>query len=181
MSASIAIARTALALRDLLIAALRNDPGWQLVHEAPRITTLPHGKPDQGSGQRLNLALVGVSYDREARNDAPTGTMALELRFLITAHVFLQLHSELLIGAALQAIHDAPLLSLSNAPLSSDTPLERELKAAGSIGDGATVRLVVDAASHGDFAGLRLPALLVCVGPLMVARGNGGSGLLIGK
>ena len=180
MSVSLGIARTTLALRDLLLGALRNDPGWQLVHSPPRVTTLPHGKPDQGSGERLNVALVSVAANKTAKNAEPGGAPALflDLGFLITAHVFQPLHSELMMGAALQAIDATPLLDLAAPALPIDTPLEAEIKASSSAAK-QLVRLLVEASLPGDFTALRLPALLIRAGPLAIARDNGGNSLLL--
>lgn len=171
MSVSLALAQTTLLLRDLLLQSLRRDAGWALTGGTPRVTMLPHGKPDKGIGDRLNLALISALPSASARNrlalsidrhDAPV----FELRYLVTAHVFVTLHVELLLGMVLQTVADMPILG--TAPPCNVEPIEAGLMA----GSGRA-----DVPSHltvGDIGGLRLeplrlPALIIDVSPVVAA------------
>lgn len=178
MSVSVAIVQTTLALRDLLIGALRRDTGWTLAGGLPRVSTLPHGKPDQGSGERLNLAVVAVEASRAmAVRPGGAGVAAYDLRFLITAHVFQPLHSELLIGAALQALVDSPVIQVAQAGKGGESALEAAINSAQGIDETTAVRLTVRAAAANEYSGLRLPALVVDAAPI-VAQAAAGTGLL---
>ena len=168
MSVSLALAQTTLLLRDLLLQSLRRDPGWVLTGGTPRITTLPHGKPDKGIGDRLNLALVSALPSAVVANavvaNAAAAMPSFDLRYLVTAHVFTTLHVELLLGMVLQAVADSPVLGASQA--ANAEPIEAELMA--GTGRAATPSRL----SIGDIAGLRLeplrlPALIIDVSPVV--------------
>ena len=134
MSASVAIAQTTLALCEMLQTSLRRDAGWRLTGTTARVTSLPHGKPDTGSGARLNVALIAVAPGPlpPQMHGAPPPPAGYDMRFLVTAHVFSDLHSELLIGGALQALYGNPVLM----PAPPDTPVDDPLKQAGAGGAG---------------------------------------------
>ncbi|TRW17768.1 Pvc16 family protein [Glacieibacterium frigidum] len=182
MSVSIAFAQTSMALRDILQNALRLDTGWRETGGAPRVTTLPHGKPDKGSGERLNLGLISAAPNARLRNesvDTPSGRVPLvfDLRYLITVHVLFPLHAELLIGAALEALLDNPVLT--GPPVPDEDPLETAIMdVAGPMADNRP-RLIVEVAEARSFDALRVPALLVHVSPVIVAPRRRGASLLL--
>ena len=172
MTAAIAFAQTTLALRDVLQTAMRLDLGWRLTGGAPRVTTLPHGKPDKGSGERLNLALVAASISTTARNlPPPIGeqVLAFDLRYLITAHVLFPLHSELLIGGALQALHANPVLTVAPPVPPSADAFEDSIAHGQGVAAGHPVHISVEPAEAKSFDILRVPALLIRVGPVIVS------------
>lgn len=160
MSLSLAFAQTTLLLRDTLLHGLRRDNGWTMTGDTPRVTMLPHGKPDKGTGERLNLALVSALPSPSQHGVEPS----YDLRYLITAHVFVTLHVELLLGMVLQTIADNSVLG--GAPAANVEPIEAALAAGNGRAD-VTSRL-----SIGNIAGLRLeplrlPAVLIDVSPVV--------------
>ena len=172
MSVSIAFAQTTIALRDMLQAALRFDAGWQLTGGAPRVVISSTGGPDDPGGARLDLALVAASpnlvwrdrpLDPRAERRPP---LVFDLRYLITAHMPLPLHAELLLGAALEVLLGNPVLARQSAPIHD--ALETVIMAsAGSMSDDPP-RLAVEVAdAPRDIA--RGPALLIRVSPVIFA------------
>lgn len=186
MSVAIAFAQTTLALREVLQTALRLDTGWRMTGGAPRVTVLPHGKPDKGSGERLNLGMVAASPNRQFRNQLPDAhgdvapPMAFDLRYLITVHVLFPLHAELLIGAALQMLQSTPVL-LVPPLIASDDPLEAGIMAGIGLAADHLPRLTVEVAEAGSFDILRVPALLVHVSPVVAAPPGPPRPLLINR
>lgn len=174
MTVAVAFAQTTIALRDLLQSALRLDAGWRLTGGAPRITTLPHGKPDKGSGERLNLGLVAAGPGLELRNQplpAPAEgahLLAYDLRYLITVHVLLPLHAEILIGVALEALNMTPVLKVGPTTPNDDA-FEASIMAGQGVVPGHSPHLTVEVAEARSFDILRVPALLVRVSPVVVA------------
>lgn len=182
MSVSIAFTQTTMALRDVLQNALRLDAGWRETGGAPRITTLPHGKPDKGSGERLNLALVSAAPSTHLRNEAigaPAGRarLSFDLRYLVSVHVLFPLHAELLIGAALEALLDNPILT--GPPVPDEDPLETAImNVAGPMAEDRP-RVSVEVAEARSFDVLRVPALLVHVRPVIVVPRRKTTSLLL--
>lgn len=176
MSVSLALAQTTLLVRDLLLQSLRRDAGWHLTGGTPRITTLPHGKPDKGTGDRLNLALISALPS--AASGQTHATPSFDLRYLVTAHVFVTLHVELLLGMVLQAVAENPVLGGAQ-PANAD-PIEAALMAGTGRADTPS-RL-----SIGDIAGLRLeplrlPALIIAVAPVVAASDAVVQQLVVGR
>lgn len=164
MSASIALAQTTLALCDLLQSSLRRDAGWRLTGSTARVTSLPHGKPDSGSGARLNVGLISVSP--AARPDADHATpapAAYDMRFLVTAHVFSALHSELLIGGALDSLSGNPILPVALPSSAGDDALGRAVLDAAGRDTTTHARLSVAAVDDLVSTDIRLPALIITV------------------
>ena len=165
MSASIAIAQTTLALCDMLQSSLRRDSGWRLTGSTARVTSLPHGKPDTGSGARLNVALVAVTPSPMLPqvHGAPPPPASYDMRFLVTAHVFSALHSELLIGGALQALYGNPVLGFASLEAAHDDPLMLAVLEAPGRAPDSHARLSVEAVDEKMPGDLRLPALIITV------------------
>lgn len=185
MSVALAFAQTTIALREVLQTALRLDAGWRSTGGATRVTVLPHGKPDKGSGERLNLAMVAASPIATLRNRPPEpGEAALpqafDLRYLITVHVLFPLHAELLIGATLDALHASPVL-VAPSGLILDDPLEAAVMASGTFATDQPPRVTVEVAEARSFDILRVPALLLHVSPVIAAPQQTPLALLIGR
>jgi hypothetical protein len=185
VTAAIAFAQTTLALRDVLQTAMRLDLGWRLTGGAPRVTTLPHGKPDKGSGERLNLGLVAASLSSTGRNTpeprpetAADRPLAFDLRYLVTAHVLFPLHAELLIGGALQALDANPVLTVAPPLVPSADPFEDSIYHGQGIAPGHPIHISVEPAEAKSFDILRVPALLIRVGPVVVSAAPEGPSLL---
>lgn len=159
MSLSLAFAQTTLLLRDMLLHGLRRDTGWTATGGTPRVTMLPHGKPDKGTGDRLNLALISALPSLAEHSVSPS----YDLRYLVTAHVFVTLHVELMLGMVLQTIADSPVLG--GAPAANVESIETAL----SVGSGRAE--IISRLSIGNIAGLhleplRLPAVIIDVSPV---------------
>ena len=172
MSVSIAFAQTTIALRDMLQTALRLDAGWRLTGGVPRVTISPHGAPGDPSGARLDLALVAASPSLQRRNRPPDPRaereppLVFDLRYLITAHMLLPLHAELLLGAALEVLLGNPVLRRQSAPIHD--ALETVIMAgAGGMSDDPP-RLAVEVADAPRDIGLG-PVLLIRVSPVIFA------------
>jgi len=182
MTVAIAFAQTTIALREMLQTALRLDTGWRMTGGAPRVTILPHGKPDKGSGERLNLAMVAASPSRQFHNPSPAAqgdVLAYDLRYLISVHVLFPLHAELLIGAALQALQATPVLI--RPAVVGDDPLDTDIMAGEGLAADFPPRLTVEVAEARSFDILRVPALLVHVSPVVAAPPRRVQSLLINR
>lgn len=165
MSLSIALATVTLALRDMLSDALGSDPGWALTGLPTTIAVQHFGI----GGSGLVLSLIGVDtvatamQTRQMRGAAQT----YELNFVVLAETDVALHSQLLIGAALNAIAVTPVLRMPAPPRPGDDDLERALKAAAAP-VAAGVRLSARPVAPGELSFVRLPALSIRAGPLSV-------------
>ncbi len=170
MTASIAIAQTTLALCDMLQTSLRRDAGWRLTGVTARVTSLPHGKPDTGSGPRLNVALISVA-PAPAVDQMPGGAAAqtYTMRFLVTAHVFSALHSELLIGGALSALSGSPVLPVARPSAAGDDPLGRAVLDTAGRDTTTHARLGVEGVDNLISTEIRLPALVITVSNVVAA------------
>ena len=121
---------------------------------------LPHGKPDKGTGERLNLALISALPSASKHGVEP----AYDLRYLVTAHVFVTLHNELLLGMVIQTVTHGPVLG--GVPAANVEPIEPALMAASGRAD------VISRLSIGNVAALRLeplrlPAVIIEVSPVV--------------
>lgn len=166
MSLSIALATVTLALRDMLSDALDRDPGWDLTGLPSTIAVQHFGS----GGSGLVLSLIGVEtvatamQTRQLRGQVQT----YELSFVVLAETDVALHSQLLIGAALNAISVTPVLRMPAAPRIGDDELEHALKlAADQVPSG--IRLTAKPVAPGELAFVRLPALSIRAGPLSIA------------
>lgn len=160
MPLSLAFAQTTLLLRDLLLHGLRTDSGWTVTGGTPRVTMLPHGKPDKGNGDRLNIALISA-LPSQSRHDEGA---AFDLRYLVTAHVFMTLHVELLLGMVLQTVTDNPVLG--DSPLGHVESIEASLTAGSGRADVPSRLSLVDIVGL-RLEPLRLPAIVIEVTPVV--------------
>lgn len=124
MSSAFAIAAVSLVLKDLLNDGLINhDLSADLGHVA--VTSLPPemvvvNKAEESN--QLNLFLYQVTPNSGWRNaELPSYTssgervsnppLALDLHYLLTAYSSQELHSEILLGYAMQLFHETPILT----------------------------------------------------------------------
>jgi hypothetical protein len=124
MSSAFAIAAVTAVLKDLLNDGLINHDLSAKVGNV-KVTALPPDlvpitNPDEPS--RLNLFLYRVTpnigwrnADLPSRNDSGTRLtnppLALDLHYLLTAYSAQELHSEVLLGYAMQLLHETPVLT----------------------------------------------------------------------
>ena len=138
MSRAGAIAAVTATLQRLIFHAVSHEPGLAGSH----VTARPPDRARVGeTGSQLNLFLYHVALDAALRNQDPPGTrpgengrpaLALELSYLITAYgdADNELHADHLLGVAMLALHDRPLLRRSDiaAALPQSTGLEDQLE-----------------------------------------------------
>jgi hypothetical protein len=125
MSNALAIAAVTAILKDLLVdGLLDNDWSSATVGEV-RITALPPDRistTDTDNRSQLNLFLYQVTPNQGWRNtDLPSHDgngsrmtsppLALDLHYLLTAYSGQDLHGEILLGYAMQRLHETPVVS----------------------------------------------------------------------
>jgi hypothetical protein len=123
MSSALAIAAVSALLRNLLDNGVMDDELVSTVG-AVRVTALAPDLITLGSdaGNQLNVFLYQVMSNvgwrnvglptRDARGDRISNPpLALDLRYLLTAYSARELHSEILLGRAMQILHEVPALS----------------------------------------------------------------------
>lgn len=124
MSSTFAIAAVTVVLKDLLNDGLINhdlsaDVGHVRVTALPPDLALANQTEDQS---RLNLFLYQVTPNSGWRNaELPSYTssgvhtsnppLALDLHYLLTAYGAQELHGEILLGYAMQLLHETPILT----------------------------------------------------------------------
>jgi hypothetical protein len=126
MSTALAIAGVSAVLRDLLNDGLVNHNVSGVVGSSVIVTTLPPDKVVQNNGveaTQLNLFLRHVtpnlgwrneglpSRDPSGRNRLSNPPLALNLHYLISAYGSADLHAEILLGYAMQLLHESPVLT----------------------------------------------------------------------
>ena len=109
------------ALVELLKAHIGNSPAWPSTASAPLVTAQP---PDQLAAKTLGVYLYHVSEDSHLKNQPPHGgdsppvrftPMGLQLYYQLSAlgegaDGLATLQEQLLIGAAMKALHDYPVI-----------------------------------------------------------------------
>jgi hypothetical protein len=128
MSNALAIAAVTAVLKDILENGLANDAIATTLGEI-LITALPPDRISVGTDERsqLNLFLYQISPNRNAdwlmrarpelhqsgsaREAARESLLAFDLHFLLTAYGAKDFHAELLLGYAIQLLHDIPVLT----------------------------------------------------------------------
>lgn len=124
MSNALGIASVTHVLKDLLNDGLINQNASAAVGTAITVSSLPPGQvePQQGSANsQLNLFMYRVSYNSgwsnvgyPSRNSSgeviSNPPLALNLHYLLTAFGEAELHSEILLGFAMQLLHENPTL-----------------------------------------------------------------------
>jgi Pvc16 N-terminal domain len=124
VSSALRIASVTHVLKDLLNDGLINQNVSAVVGTAINVTSLPPGQvePQQGNAaSQLNLFMHRVSYNtgwnnfgypsRDARGGPVSNPpLALNLHYLLTAFGEVELHAEILLGYAMQLLHENPVL-----------------------------------------------------------------------
>ncbi len=124
MSTALAIAGVSAVLRDLLNDGLVNHNVSGVVGSTVIVTTLPPDRIQTGEGTeatQLNLFLRRVTPNIGYRNEGlpqrdvsgnrlTNPPLALNLHYLVTAYGSANLHAEILLGYAMQLLHDHPVI-----------------------------------------------------------------------
>lgn len=124
MSSALAIAGVTAVLRDLLNDGLVNGNVSGAIGTSVLVTALPPDRIGETNGQaptQLNLFLHQVTHNAAWRNVGMPGRdadgarrsnppLALDLHYLLTAYGAEELHAEILLGYAMQLIHEMPVL-----------------------------------------------------------------------
>lgn len=156
MSSALAIAATTFLLKDLLDNRLIAQGLTSSLGEVS-VTALPPDRVPVGAEERsqLNLFLYRITPYTGWRggrvgNDAANGRvaaaappLALDLHYLLAAYGEHDFHAELLLGVAMQVLHQTPVLSAATiqsvlttgVSAGSSSPLRAAL-AAASVNDG---------------------------------------------
>jgi hypothetical protein len=126
VSTALAVAGVSAVLRDLLNDGLVNHNVSGIVGSSVTVTTLPPDKVAQDNGTeitQLNLFLRQVtpnlgwrneglpSRDGSGRNRLSNPPLALNLHYLISAYGAADLHAEILLGYAMQLLHEHPVIT----------------------------------------------------------------------
>ena len=126
MSTALAIAGVTQVLRDLLNDRFVNENVAGQIGQSVTVSTLPPDKVVQQNGvevTQLNVFLRHVtpnigwrneglpSRDGSGRNRLSNPPLALDLHYLVSAYGAADLHAEILLGYAMQMLHEAPFIT----------------------------------------------------------------------
>jgi hypothetical protein len=126
MSTALAVAGVSAVLRDLLNDGFVNQNVSGVVGSTVTVTTLPPDRVVANDGPeatQLNLFLRQVtpnpgwrneglpSRDGSGRNRLSNPPLALDLHYLISAYGAADLHAEILLGYAMQLLHENPVIT----------------------------------------------------------------------
>jgi hypothetical protein len=152
MSSALAIAGVTAVLRDLLQDGLINQNVAAVIGGSVSVSVGPPDRvvpPNGNEASQLNLFLHQVtpntgwrneglpSRDASGRHRLSNPPLALDLHYLISAYSSGDLHAEILLGYAMQFLHETPVLArqaIRNALTPSPppgTPLQRALAESG--------------------------------------------------
>jgi hypothetical protein len=140
MSSALAIAGVTAVVRDLLNDGLINHNVSGVLGSTVTVTALPPDRlmPNNGTeSTQLNLFLHHVTPNSGWRNERLPSTdgagrtrltnapLALDLHYLLTAYGAENLHAEILLGYAMQLLHETPVLSRAaiNVALNPSPPV----------------------------------------------------------
>ncbi len=139
MSSALALASVTAVLRGTLQDALVDHDVSTIVPDA----TVTAVAPDQitlgdPNSNRLNLYLYGTSPNLGWRNAAlpsrdargarlSNPPLALDLHYLLTAYASAELHAEVLLGVAMQRLHEVPVLDRATIRATTRTALDGHL------------------------------------------------------
>lgn len=144
MSNALAVAGVSAVLRDLLNDGFINHNVSGVVGTSVTVTTLPPDRIATGDGteaSQLNLFLVRVtpnlgwrneglpSRDGSGRNRLSNPPLALDLHYLISAYGAADLHAEILLGYAMQLLHENPVLTRE----AISTSLQQSIEAGATL------------------------------------------------
>ena len=151
MSNALAIAAVTAVLRGLLDNAVIDNSVSNAVGDRVKVTSLPPDLVIQGSSNakpQLNIFLYNVAQNqgwrnvglpsRDGRGDRLTNPpLALDLYYLLTAYAKPDFGSEILLGYAMQTLHEMPVLNrdLIRRSLEPTSPVDDDLlpPAAGDL------------------------------------------------
>jgi hypothetical protein len=165
MSSALAIAGVTAVLRDLLNDGLINNDATGILGSTVSVTAGPPDRVIPANGgtesSRLNLFMYHVTPNSGWRNERfPTldasgnqrlsnAPLALNLHYLLSAHGSEDLHGEILLGYAMQLLHEMPILSrkairkaLDPSPPIGGTALPPALKALADSGLENQIELI---------------------------------------
>jgi hypothetical protein len=126
VSTALAIAGVTAVLRDLLNDGMVNHNVSGIIGSSVLVTTLPPDKVVKDNGNeatQLNLFMRHVmpnqgwrneglpSRDAAGRNRLSNPPLALDLHYLVSAYGASDLHAEILLGYAMQLLHERPVLA----------------------------------------------------------------------
>jgi hypothetical protein len=139
MSNALALAAVTAVLKDLLDNALIDHSVSAAVGATVAVSALPPDRIDTGDNEepRLNLFLYQVSPNAAMRNaDLPTRNgrgrvverpvLALDLHYLVSAYGAEDFQAEILLGYAMQLLHERPVLTRDaiRATLAAPSPVD---------------------------------------------------------
>ncbi|AGB26703.1 Bacterial Ig-like domain (DUF1927) (plasmid) [Mycobacterium sp. JS623] len=120
MSTTAALAATTQMLRSVLLDA--TSTLWAKLGSTPAISAVPPDRITTEDGDQLNVFLYRTSLNSGWRDEglpvrSANGTrltqppLALDLHYVISAHCKTDLHAELLMGSAMEALHGMSVLT----------------------------------------------------------------------
>jgi hypothetical protein len=120
MSTTAALAATTQMLRSVLLDA--TSTLWAKLGSTPAISAVPPDRITVEEGDQLNVFLYRTSLNLGWRDEglpvrSANGTrltqppLALDLHYVISAHCHTDLHAELLMGSAMEALHGMSVLT----------------------------------------------------------------------
>lgn len=171
MTASVALAQAAIALRHCLEAAVAADAGLTLARLPVQVALLAHAPVVLAAlsamampGNRIQLVLLSAAPDAAAR-PTPRGTapqLQLTARYRVGIVAQSPLAAEMMTGLVIDAVHANARLTV---PATARDVDEAALLAATGIDRGAPLALSIEAAPADGGDG----TLVLRLGPLLVA------------
>jgi hypothetical protein len=115
MSSALALASVTAVVKDLLENGLASGAVTSKLGGDATVSALPPDRIPSGADERaqLNLFLYHVSPHPGLRNDprgAGRGGLSLDLHYLLTAYGSQDFQTEILLGHAMQLLHETPVL-----------------------------------------------------------------------
>lgn len=112
MVSALALASVTAVLKDLLENGLARDGVASKIGGDAAVSVLPPDRVASGTEEKaqLNLFLYHVSPHPQLRSNGHRNGLALELHYLLTAYGQQDLQTEILLGYALQLLHENAVL-----------------------------------------------------------------------
>jgi hypothetical protein len=116
MTSALALASVTAVLKDLLENGLAREGVTSKIGGDTSVSALPPDRVGAGAEEKaqLNLYLYAVTANTRMRSDRATGSsqrpLALDLHYLLTAYGAQDFQTEILLGHALQLLHETPVL-----------------------------------------------------------------------
>jgi len=135
MSSALALASVTAVLKDLLENGLARGSVTSKIGGDTSVSALPPDRVTAGADEKpqLNLYLYAVTANTRLQRERPSNgrPLALDLHYLLTAYGAQDFQTEILLGYALQLLHDTPVLER-----------ERIRKTIGTLSHGKDHRVV---------------------------------------